>query len=324
MLRAHKRKQKEYLLTIILASFFFLISYLISPFHINGDQIHYTKAYTLVKNKDLMSASVAYVSAIYSFEPIHFFLIWVFSNLGVSKIFLMSLSNSILCVLFTKYLFTKTSNYFFIFVLVITSYYLYVFCFTLEKLKFSIIFMLGFLVYRRRILLLLSLLSHFQMLIAIFVFGASSYVSGFSAKINFKISSKVFLQFILVSLVAFLIFVLYSEYIYSKISFYMSQDSVGKFISLVPSIVMTAYLWYMSQYKKIEILILGIIICIFIFIIGPERINMLMYFAWIYYWPQRIVDKSKASAFFYTTLVLSCYWTYKSIIYLEQVIYLGG
>lgn len=317
-------KQREYFLCSILAIFYFFVSYVIAPYHTSGDQIYYTKAYDLVQKKDLFNASIAYLSAIYSSEPIHFFLIWIFSNIGVEKNILMAFSNSILSVLFTKYLFTKTNNILIVFTLVITSYYLYTFFFTLEKLKFSVIFILCFLVYNRRIFLLLSLLTHFQMIITIFVFGVAAYVGGFTGRINFKIKYKIISRFILANLIAFIIFILYFDYALSKLSFYISQDHVGNFISLIPTITMSGYLWIVSDLKKSEIFCLGILVCIFIFLIGPERINMIMYFSWIYYWPQKIVDEHKAVAFITVTGILSCYWTYKSIIYLKQVIYLGG
>lgn len=143
-----------------------------AKFHTAGDQVHYRDAYEALVGLDIFTGLSTYRSIIFSGEPVHFFVIWCASNLGLNRDLFWAFIDTAIAFLAIRWLGLKGFGIWISLLVVGTNYYLYTFFFTLEKLKVAFFFLLLFLNSRKRGLargfsLLMTGLSHFQMAIPI-------------------------------------------------------------------------------------------------------------------------------------------------------------
>ena len=156
--------KKTKLLYVFLCASAFLLSFIVSPYHFNGDQVHYQKVYSALKETDIWTGRQIYLYNISSYEYVHFLVVWVSSNLNFNKTIVMSVMNALLTALFTQFLLRKTENRVLVFALVVTNVYIYTMFFTLEKLKFGFIFLLLAINFRKQLWLIFSSFAHVQIL----------------------------------------------------------------------------------------------------------------------------------------------------------------
>ena len=148
----------------------FIASVLVGPCHFAGDQLAYADAYQAVAGLQLFDAYDAYRRYLDSAEVVHFFVIWIGSNIGVDKNILMSSANALLAYvvlkLFREWKVADWVSATFVF----SNFYLLVLYFTTERLKFSFIFVGLSLIYSKSIvssslLAALAVLAHVQNII---------------------------------------------------------------------------------------------------------------------------------------------------------------
>lgn len=287
---------KKSILFIFILSVFF-VSYYFSNFDMAGDQVHYHKAYEKVKGFGYFKAMAQYRTVIFSFEPIHFSVVWIASNLGLSKSFFMSILNTMFVFLCYKYLTKRKFKFGYIILLLFTNYYLYVMYFTLEKLKVAFILLMVFLLYKDKfkkplLLFLLPVFTHFQMALLYFAAIAAKYIK-FSKKIVIRVkrTPRYFLYAIAFITFALIVRILFSSFIMAKVLFYFKFSRGEGFKALINLAVIFMGTYFCTDRKK-EVVIFYIIFSFFILLLGSDRLNMFVYFGFLYYSrPERMLTK---------------------------------
>lgn len=296
----------------------FIFSIVFAPFHSMGDQVHYRKAYQIVYGLSLGDALKAYRTVIYSFEIVHPLVCWIGSNVGIDKDVLMAFINAILGVCCIIYLYKKTGRIGFSVLFVIGNYYLLAMYFTLEKLKFAFMFFVIFLNSSKNNkliygLLILSVLSHFQMTIIIGAMFSGHILQ--SRNFKFKLIDSFIL--ILVITVGVLIGIRFNTYILSKASYYLAYAAKISIIDLLFIILLSFLTVYFSK-RRIFALTFMSIIFIAVLFLGGDRLNMFFFFAFIGF---ANFKNQVARMVLYLLLI---FLLYKSGVYLNMVIRFGG
>jgi hypothetical protein len=305
-----------FIITIVILLTTFIFTLYIAPYHIYGDQEHYTEAYNSIKNLSLLDAWNTYTSVIYTGEPIHFFITWVTSSLGIDKNVIMGISNSILAVLYAKYLYNKNFNLLLICLIFISNYYLLTMFFTLERTKFAFIFFLLGLLYRSKIFIFISVFTHSIMLFPIFANLTSKYLN-FKKTLKSPLTNQSKSKNNRIKTLG-LFLVLYLIY------FYLGQHLLSKFNSYafngfeIYQILIIFLLSYITAISKSEVLVFFFVIIVSIVILGGDRLNMLGYFAFLHF------GDLKKPLFTKITFLLILYYLIKSIIYINMIITIGG
>ena len=140
--------KSQTLLLFLIGFATFIFSIFLAPFHVNGDQIHYSAAYEAMEGLNLNDGLIVYQSHIFTNEPVHFFVSWFFANVGMSKNVTMTTFNSILVILFAKILLIRKYPKWLILILIFNSYLMVLF-FTLERNKLAFIFIFALILYRK-------------------------------------------------------------------------------------------------------------------------------------------------------------------------------
>lgn len=312
-------------LIVAIAIPMFWISVIIAPYHVHGDQVHYTKAYNAMRDLDLADAFHAYRRIIFSFEPIHFFVSWVFSNLGFDKTFVMAALNGLLAALFGRFLLGRTKSYFIVVMLVFSNPYLYATFFTLEKLKVSMIFLLLFLNYRVKLFGILAVFAHLQVGLLMGIYLASRYLSRlrFSA-FRKLLHSRNILRIVISALIAVGGALMFYDYAFKKIIFYMSREGVGSLLALVPTLVIFILTFITTNQSRKEVAWYFTILAAVIFFIGGDRVNMFVFFGFLYFTSYRLHTSINGMVFLSAILLSAVYLGYKSYRYLDMVVNTGG
>ncbi len=310
------RDLQIYLLIFIITLTSFILTLVVAPYHINGDQEHYTKAYYAVKNLPIVEAWELYIGIIYTGEPIHFVLIWIFSSLGFEKDVIMAIFNSILAFLFAKFLIKKKFQLLFIILITVSNYYMLTMFFTLERTKFAFIFFLMSILYKKRSLLILSIFTHSLMLFPLIAYLSGKYIN---FKYFFNIE-KIVIKKSFLSFFKFIGFVIVCLFIYN----FLGNHLVGKFNSYaffnfeIYQILLIFILTLLTTIHKTQVLIFFVFIIISIIILGGDRLNMLGYFSFLYF------GNNKSLLFKQILSLLIFYFFIKSILYINMIITIGG
>jgi hypothetical protein len=260
----------------------FIISLFFTPFYYEGDQVFYNDAYNAVKNKNIINGFIDYQFHINSQEPIHFFIDWVFSNIGIDKNVVMSFFNALLASFFTYYFISLNTSYLVIFPTIFLNFYFIVLYFAAERLKFGFLFLILALLNQKDkkkqiFYLLLSIASHTQ----IILYLLAKIFSNFCTKLFLVFKNHKF-KFTIFKYLYILIFILplyfLSDHIYFKFIAYSSSAINNSFISNIwqPFIFMIISLIYTKQ--KLDLTLMFVFIIFSSLILGPERITMMAFF----------------------------------------------
>lgn len=312
--------KKSNLLLFSITALGFFISYLLSPYHYGGDQAHYTRVYDDIFGLDLLAANIAYISIIDSKEIIHFIVIWIGSNLGISKLLLMSAANALLYFLLMKlFLSMRVSGLVALFV-ILTNYYIFTLFFTLEKLKFAIIFILIAILMMRKGkfysgYLFASVLSHFQALI----FPISFFAASIASRSGVKISKSIYVLFFYLLSLSFFVSIGYffRDQILSKFSYYATGSVYESVENVIRAIFFMILTLIMSKNRKQTYFLFAPLIVMIAFV-GGDRLNMIAYFFFLFYALQYHAGVS------YILLLTSLYMLIKSILYIYGFYLSGG
>lgn len=221
---------KKSTLEVLLYVFYcFAVSYIFIPLSITDDQSLYIRAYEEIHEKNLLESIIKTGMILGSKEPVYPTIIWLASQF-ISKELLILIANMTLGYLLIKILQRYNVDKLNIF-LFFTGFYFYALMFSLEKLKFSLIFfLLSFFFiekfFLRKLLSVLAFITHLQTILFI--------IPEF---LNVSIEKKKILKFLLLTflLLIFFLFILYYfdlfRHIFQKIEIYSRNLSLQVAIS---------------------------------------------------------------------------------------------
>ncbi len=257
----------------------FLLSMLISPFYTGGDQEWYIKTYDDMAGLGLVDAFVLYKGYLGTAEFVHFFFIWLGSSLHIEKDLLMAIFNAIFAYLSMSFFETRKASVIVAMLIVLTNLYFMVLYFAAERLKFAFIFLAAALLFIDRpkrfyVTAILSVLAHIE---AIVVFGSMFFVKISKRFLAGKIPKST-LTIIAISLIPLS---LLASQIYTKFSIH-SQHESRTVLDFARIFLFLALALLYSKDKR-ETLLLFIPLVVAIFLLDPNRLNMLGYFAFLYY-----------------------------------------
>lgn len=301
---------------VVVASIVFLISMVVAPYYVNGDQSSYINVYNTLESLSIQDGYRYYNKYLTSHEVTHFILIWISSRI-IEKSFFVSISNAILAYLLLKLL-TKWRVYFGISVLlVLTNYYMYVLFFAAEKLKFALIFfIISMLVVERiklfRMYVVLSVLSHFQMII-MYASVVSDYI--YKSVKTLLYSGRLNKSLLFISVGAILLPLLFGEYLLAKINAHFELHSVSELSKILLFLILSIYY---SKNSRLKPLITFFPLVVAVLFLGGDRVNMTGYFVFMYYSLQ--VNKGFNIGVILTTL----YFFLKNYYFVEKILRCGN
>lgn len=294
-------------------------SYFLLPYHFDGDQVYYIKAYEEVADLKFADALDVYRQIIFTREPIHFFIIWVTSSLGFDKNTVMSFSNAILASLFALVLRRKGASIFWVLWITFSGYYLQTMFFTLERTKFAFIFLLMYLLTNRRWLLVVAVFTHVLMLIplSLNLIAEKLYVDSVAPK---KSQSNSLIKICTLLVILFLGVVIINSlgtHIYDKYMFYYHFYEGTRVLEGLGSLLLCCLTILTCQNKR-KVLIFYLGLMVLSMLLGSSRLNMLGFFGFLYF------SNFKHQAFYVGALLLGCYFLNKSWTYATNIYYFGG
>ena len=202
-----KNLKKELLPVSIFFSIGFIISFILLNLYTKGDQLYYQQYYEFVKGKNIFDTLIAGRLGLNAGEPVSLLTLWLGSNLGFSKNIFISVLNGIFSSLI--YLFLDKYNYKNLTILFILNYNVIVLFLSAERLKIAFIFIILALLSKGKksyFYFIMSILSHFQILILIPSIIIKNTYSSIKILINKSSIYKKDLLFIIVNLTTLLIF----------------------------------------------------------------------------------------------------------------------
>ena len=314
----------EYFYRIVLLVTVFVISLNLSSLYSGGDNNGYISIYGGIKNLNIVDAFYLYNYVLTTVEFVHFFLIWVASNLSIDRVLFLSISNTFLAALIIKVFDSLRVNFLITCFFILTNYYLYVILFTAERLKFGFIFFLLFyLAWNRKkkfapILLVLSVFSHLQMLILCLGKGLELFIQEIKLLVfKFELKSKALL-FLPLIVIAFIYMnatqISGLPYIFYKVFAYGGDRDVFDFLRM--GIFFFIALSYSIDKKETIIYFLPLFVAIYL--VGGDRVNMIGYIFCMYYClPYR-------SGFNLGVLITSLYFLYVNIDFVSKIFLYGN
>jgi hypothetical protein len=298
----------------------FIFSYVMSQFYVEGDQIHYIRAYAAMDGLGFLEALNVYPTIIHTAELGHFLVIWVFSSIGIEKNMVMAAANALLAMLFAKFLRQKGGGLWMVAWITFSAYYLHTMFFTLERTKFAFIFMLLYLLSQKRWWLLFAVFTHSMMLIPMGLNLAGQKLFGQSHNLQAKPLSRHLLKLLqLLAGLAFLLLLFDSLglHIYSKFSAYFYENLGNENFEGWPLIVLCLLTLLTTQNKRITLLFYFSLLLLAM-LIGSSRVNMLGYFVYLYF------SNFQHQSFRLSVFMIGLYLIYKTWVYLSNIYYFGG
>jgi len=307
--------KKLHVNNVVVVSIVFLISLVVAPYYINGDQSAYIKVYNALESLSIQDGYRYYSKYLTSTEVTYFILVWISSRI-IEKSFFVSISNAVLAYLLLKLL-TKWRVYFGISVLlVLSNYYIYVLFFAAEKLKFAFIFfILSMLVVERMKLFSMfaavSMLSHFQMII-MYASIIIDHIYKAVKTILYSGSLKISLLFVLIG--AIFIPLLFGRHLAHKISHHFELHS---FYELSKILILLTLSIYYSKNSRLRPLITFFPLVVAALLLSGDRVNMIGYFVFMYYSLQ--INKG----FNMGVILTAIYFSLKNYYFLEKIMRCG-
>lgn len=262
------------------ATFLFILTMLIMPLYVEGDQSVYRGVYSALADFGLKDAFLYYKAHLSSSEYVHFFLSWVLSPI-VDKDLFIAFSNAIfgyvLMVLLQKWKATPVIS----FMIVFTNFYLFVLYFAAERLKFGFIFLTISLIYLDQIkrfygFTILAIISHVQVLI---VYGSIALYAVIKKLFKHMHHGTISKAPIFLIPLLFVPLYLMGDQLFLKFQAYYGQ---GGFQALIKMVVFFLLAIFYSKDKSQTIAIF-LPLCIAVFLLGGDRINLFGYFVFLYY-----------------------------------------
>lgn len=313
----------KFFLRIALLFSVFNISLILGNLYVGGDNNGYRAIYNGVADLDIFNAYFLYNYVITTVEFVHFIFVWIASNLGIDRVFFLSICNTLLAGLLIKTFDNLKVNFLVTSCFILTNFYLYVLFFDTERLKFGFIFFLLFFLFRKKhtlsfFLLILSIFSHLQILILLLGRGLQLFINEIKPllfKFQFKKSLLLALPMILVVLFAInTTQIAGTNYLLFKLMAYGGDRSLSDFLRI--TIFFLIALFYTKD--KSETLIYFLPLFVAVYFVGGDRINMMGYIFCLYYClPYR-------AGLNLGVLITSLYFLYANIDFVKKIILYGN
>jgi hypothetical protein len=306
-------KKVSIFLLVILYTFF---SYSITSNYTGGDQTEYRKFYSEISNTNYFEALILGNFIIAANEPVSIFFLWAASYLNIDKDLFITFVNILMLFLLVKYLSKydyKSHIYYLLFFVVSFNFYFIVLQTGAERLKFGYLFLLFFVNANskwKNLFIILSILSHFQMVI-IFI---SVLFSNFFRIRSIKLSD---LAVLITSIpIIYIAWNLFGYYVMEKGSIYSEQGSFTLDL-ILPIIVLSIILFAITRNIIVTLTFLTPFI-FFQFLIAHDRVNMIAFSAFFYY----VVESRKLNNPF--VLLILILLAFKSIGFILNIYKFGG
>lgn len=295
----------------------FVGSYFLLGHYQGGDQYFYRMYYEKAEHVGLVEAIGIGSAMLNAGEPVSLAVLWAGSKLGLEKDIYVSILNCLLVgglYFFCK----KNKTPMLAFVLLVMGYYVLVLMTGAERLKIGYIFMIWSFVFFHRLRLIfyaLSFLSHFQMLLFLFVFFIKVFLAECSLVFRSGKASTFFLSKLVVFFVVlFPLLIPVLSKIYSKVHGYFGGEL--KLLDVVN--VFLLFLVGFFVYRRWVFQVWGLLLFLpFVIVLGGSRVNLMaVTFAFFFF----IQDRKMMNPL---VLSLLLYFVYKSIFFMSSVILYG-
>jgi len=278
--------RKTHAVSILFSIAVFLLSLVVSPYYIYGDQLHYKNFYNSMPEFGFFEGFKYYNSSLSSREWFYYSLIYTFAG-WLDKNVLMSFLNAALAF-FVAVEFLRRGASKFLLCMIFFNFYFLILLFSAERLKLGVLFCLlafstqgckGFICW------VMALLSHAQTLILLVISILSKmaadavFIFQGRLKYGFLISVALFVVFVVIIVTAL------GDHIATKFDAYSGPDGIfaGGWQALwKPTIFLVGSAFYAKQ-KRYEAVIANIPLLVAAFFVGDERLVMFSYFIFMYY-----------------------------------------
>jgi len=305
-----------FLFKFFCAFFIFVYSLAVGRFATEGDQVHYREIYAVIGLLPIADAFVFYLLNLDSKEVVHFLLSWIFATVGVEKDLFIAVSNAFLAY-FSAAVFIKfKASKIIAFTIIASSFYFNVLYFSAERLKYGFIFFTWSILYLNNSkglysLLLMSVMSHVQMLISYMSIAFASIMSMLERALKRGFLSKSLLSFLIIGLI---ILIAVGPHVVNKLEAYKSDIQLFDLLKIIAIMCLTLY----YAHKKRQAFYVFIPLVIVVAIIGSDRVMMLGYFVFLYYGIQ--INRGINLGILITT----AYFSFKSLDYLYNLVNFGN
>ena len=316
---AEMRVNKNSIGTDLVVVGVFIFSMLLAPYYVLGDQRTYTGSYESMAGTGLLEGALVYAGW---FGPtpeiMHFLVSWVGSNLDLGKIVVMSASNAILALLFMKLFNRWKVSIYVSSIIMLTNFYFYGLYFAAERLKFGFIFLAASLLLlgqHRKFFFTaaLAVFGHVQILVFYGTFFFKDVFREFlhafkTLKLSYRLMIVVGLLLGLVGLIG--------NYLYFKVMAHAGLRS-GSYLFDVSKILLFVFLALAYSKNWFDTILVFVPVVFLVLILGPDRINMIGYFVFMYFGLQY------KNGLNFGVLITSLYYLPKSIFFVVEVIQTG-
>lgn len=305
-----ERHNKAIALIFALIALFF--SLILLPYYTGGDQEHYRLFYNDISNYSFLEGFIAYRGYLGASEPVYYLIVYIFNGL-LDKDILIAIINTVFSYYLVRCLLKLNVNLLVVFSILFNFYFI-VLLFSAERLKFSMMFFFISLVAesasKKYTFILLSVLSHLQSLMLIYV----QKVSQIKKSLIKYLSGGKFFKFLLLmcGLAAFVI-ILYvmRNYLIDKYAAYSNNAGIA---NVIKPIIFCGFsiLYYKKKWLDVIAMFLPLILASIL--VGEERIVIFCYGIFFYFAVQ--VNRGFNLGIMLTTI----YFSYKGIEFVQNII----
>jgi len=253
----------------------FAASFILLYFNTEGDQVHYWRFYTALQYaaaSDVMLLALGYVS---STEPITAFTLWLGAIAGIDKNIYISFFNTLL-VMGVILLLRREKAKWYIYIFILTNFYLIVLLTTAERLKFAyLLFVYAALVSGKIkfFILALSPFAHLQALILLASLVSAEYLKSFiNLLVKFRIRKKLVILFAFMALAAAAIGLKLGEGVFAKAAIYIAG---GGGLFELKNLIILLLIGIIAARDRFRMVAAMIPILVAAFLLGGERVNMI-------------------------------------------------
>lgn len=305
------------ILMFMAAPAIFAASFILLYFYTEGDQVHYWRFYTALQYaaaSDVMLLALGYVS---STEPITAFTLWLGAIAGIDKNIFISIFNTLLVLGLILLLHKKNAKWY-VYIFILTNFYLIVLLTGAERLKFAYILIVYALLFSgktRYFLLALSPFAHLQSIILLASALSAKYLKSIVyLLVKFKISKRLVVLLAFTGLAATVIGLRLWDGLIGKAEFYMAADGGAFELKNLTILILVGLIATRERFRLIAAMIPFIVAA---FLLGGERVNMMAISVVMYL----LLTEGRLSH--PAMMVLQLYFSVKSIFFIYNIFVYG-
>lgn len=308
---------KKTILMFIASPAIFAVSFVFLYFYTEGDQVHYWRFYTALRYAaatDVMPLALGYVSSV---EPITAFTLWLGAIAGIDKNIYVSIFNTLLVLGLILLLHKKNAKWY-VYLFILTNFYLIVLLTGAERLKFAYILIVYALLFSgktRYLLLALSPFAHLQSIILLASALSAKYLKNIVyLLVKFKISKRLVVLLAFTGLAATVIGLKLWEGLIGKAEFYMAADGGAFELKNLTILILVGLIATRERFRLIAAMIPFFVAA---FLLGGERVNMMAISVVMYL----LLTEGRLSH--PAMMVLQLYFSVKSIFFIYNIFVYG-